>query len=319
MPLKPGLLRVVRRPQVETAWAAAAQVVISGAAGRPWAAFVNGRFEQVEREVYRKVEDQVWWLFVDCNGNWMVGTTAGKDARKTRSLGAAHSVASADGMPPPAGASWWQVGPSDSMWVEQTLEVEVLSAAQAREWAARHAHQVGAPAAASRATSLSLPTLRPGVGIFAADRSGNLLRVAWRPQVEAAWAAAHQVVLIGAAGLAAAKVNGRFEQVEREVYRKVGEPGLWLFVAKKGTWSVGATAGKDARKTESAGWAHSVALAGRMPPPVGTGQWHVHDDTKWAEQTLEVEVLDAAQAREWAEQVGALPSCHAALCECDCR
>ena len=112
-------------------------------------------------------------------------------------------------------------------------------------------------------------------------------------------------MISGVTGPDAAKVNGRFEQVEREVYRKVGEPGLWLFVAKKGTWSVGATAGKDARKTESAGWAHSVALAGRMPPPVGTGQWHVHDDTKWAEQTLEVEVLDAAQAREWAEQVGA--------------
>ena len=138
----------------------------------------------------------------------------------------------------------------------------------------------------------------------------TLLRAVWRLQVEAAWAAAPaQVVISGAEGPNAASVNGRFEQVERGVYRKVGEPGLWLFVAKKGTWSVGATAGKDARKTESAGWAHSVALAGRMPPPVGTGQWHVHDDTKWAEQTLEVEVLDAAQARELAarqaEQVGA--------------
>ena len=42
-----------RRGQVE---AAAAQVVISGAAG-PGAWLANGRFEQVEWEVYRKVGD----------------------------------------------------------------------------------------------------------------------------------------------------------------------------------------------------------------------------------------------------------------------
>ena len=28
----------------------------------------------------------------------------------------------------------------------------------------------------------------------------------------------------------AAKVKGRFEQVKRDVYRKVGKPGKWLFV-----------------------------------------------------------------------------------------
>ena len=47
-----GLVRL----QVEAAWVAAAQVVISGAVG-PRADFVNGRFEQVEWEVYRKVGD----------------------------------------------------------------------------------------------------------------------------------------------------------------------------------------------------------------------------------------------------------------------
>ena len=55
-----------------------------------------------------------------------------------------------------------------------------------------------------------------------------------RVQVEAAWAAAAQVVLSGAAGPSAARVNGRFEQVEREVYQKVGEPDRWLFVDCKG-------------------------------------------------------------------------------------
>ena len=136
-----------------------------------------------------------------------------------------------------------------------------------------------------------------------------------RLQVEAAWAAAAQVVISGAAGSSAAIavfINGRFEQVDREVYRKVGEAGRWLFVAKSGFWHVSNTADKDARKTESRGLAHSVAPAGEMPPPAEAGRWQVADGKggKWVEQTVEVEVLDAAQAREWAarqaEQVGAL-------------
>ena len=120
------------------------------------------------------------------------------------------------------------------------------------------------------------------------------------PQVEAAWAAAAQVVISGAAGPKAARVNGRFEQVDREVYAKVGDPGVWLFVDMHGRWVVGDTANKDARKTESAGWAHSVASAGGMPPPAGAGRWKVYDGTKWVEQTVEVELVSAAQAREWA-------------------
>ena len=128
-----------------------------------------------------------------------------------------------------------------------------------------------------------------------------------RLQVEAAWAfgAASQVVISGAEGPSAVRVNGRFEQVEREVYRKVGEPDEWLFIDKDDEWTVGATAGKDARKTEWRGSAllcsaHSVALAGGMPPPDGAGRWKVYDGTKWVEQTVEVELVSAAQAREWA-------------------
>ena len=57
-------------------------------------------------------------------------------------------------------------------------------------------------------------------------------------QVEAA---AH-VVLSGVTSTPptlAAKVNGRFAQVERDVHRKVGNPDTWLFVAKDGHWYVG--------------------------------------------------------------------------------
>ena len=127
------------------------------------------------------------------------------------------------------------------------------------------------------------------------------------PQVEAAWAAATQVVISGVTGPDAAEVNGRFEQVEREVYAKVGELDRWLFVDNDGNWMVGDTADKDARKTESLGVAYSVDLGGGMPPPAGPGRWKVRDSTDgtrhgWVEQTVQVEVLDAAQA--W-QQVGA--------------
>ena len=71
---------------------------------------------------------------------------------------------------------------------------------------------------------------------------------------------------------------------------------------------VGFTTNKDDRKTESNGWAQSVASAGGMPPPAGAGRWKVWDNTKWVEQTGGVELFFAAQAREWAarhaQQVG---------------
>ena len=52
--------------------------------------------------------------------------------------------------------------------------------------------------------------------------------------MEAAWAAAQQVVISGAAGPKAARINGRFELVEREVHRDVVAPDTWLYVAKAG-------------------------------------------------------------------------------------
>ena len=134
-----------------------------------------------------------------------------------------------------------------------------------------------------------------------------------RPQVEAAWAAAAQVVISGAVGPRAAHLNGRFEQVEREVYRKVEVPDEWLFVDKDGDWMVGSTAVKDARKTKSAGWAVSVASAGGMPPPAGLGRWqvsHGNDVVDWIEQTVRVEVFSTAhEARKWAEKVRTSQHC----------
>ena len=68
---------------MEAAWAAARSVVVSGAAGLI-AGLVNGRYEATaDREVYAKVGDPGQWLFVDKDGDWTVGDTADKDARRT--------------------------------------------------------------------------------------------------------------------------------------------------------------------------------------------------------------------------------------------
>eukprot|EP01051_Picozoa_sp_SAG22_P014665 SAG22_NODE_1813_length_3512_cov_103.505703_1_plen_792_part_10 len=251
--------------QVEAAWAsdAAQQVMIGGATG-PNADKVNGRYEFVDREVYRKFGDSTKWLFVSVkSGYWLVGNTAEKDARKTKSSGWAHPVAAAGGLPPVAGAVKWKVAHGNGNWVEQTVRVEVLDAAAARQ------------------------------------------ESQWRAEeVEAAWAsdAAQQVMIGGATGPNADKVNGRYEFVDREVYRKVGDPGKWLFVNKTGEWYVGNTAEKDARKTKPAGRAYQVAAAGGLPPAAGAVKWQVAVDGAFVEQTVRVEVLDAAAARREAQR-----------------
>ena len=112
-----------------------------------------------------------------------------------------------------------------------------------------------------------------------------------------AWAAAKHAVISGATGLNADTANGEFEQVEREVYRKVGDLDRWLFVDVKNKWIVGNTANKDVRKTKSSGFAYLVAAAGRMPPPAGPSVWKVSGGNGWVEQTLQVGLLSAAQVR----------------------
>ena len=81
----------------------------------------------------------------------------------------------------------------------------------------------------------------------------------------------------------------RFEQMEREVYAKVGEPNLWLYINSKGNWLVGGTPGKDKRRTNSLGVGRSVASAGGLPPPAGPGRWQMHGDgSEWVEQTVQI-------------------------------
>eukprot|EP01050_Picozoa_sp_SAG11_P029798 SAG11_NODE_8534_length_1004_cov_1.662983_1_plen_334_part_11 len=118
-------------------------------------------------------------------------------------------------------------------------------------------------------------------------------RKAW---AEAEAQAERWVVLGGAAGPNAETVNGRYEAtVEREVYRKAGDASTWLFVTKTGKWMVGATADKDARKTRSSGWAHTVAPAGGRPPPAAAAvPWNVLcGKGDWREQALRVELPSA--------------------------
>ena len=64
-------------------------------------------------------------------------------------------------------------------------------------------------------------------------------------------------------------MSGSLGNFPREVYRKVGEPFRWLYVAKNDCWMVGNTRGKEQRRTHSFGAAHSLAKAGGQPPPAG--------------------------------------------------
>ena len=115
--------------ELEEAWAAASMVVISGATG-PRSKNVDGRFELVEREVYSKVGDLGTWLFIDSKGNWVVGPTKGKDARKTALNGWAHTVAGADGKPPPSGAREWQLYDyAKKEWHKHTLQAKLFNPA----------------------------------------------------------------------------------------------------------------------------------------------------------------------------------------------
>ena len=273
-------------------------------------------------------------LYRMADGDWCLNQTFQPDER----FAMAH-IRDSFSASPPAGEALWQVGRdlcdleklgagADTHWATGALVL--VTGAEAAAHAARHkatedarlaaamqdlAQQVGAPhcSSSSRATSLSLARLRPDVGVFSLLTALATCCGLWRqPQADAAWAAAAQVVLSGAAGVNASWVNGRFEQVNREVYRQVGDPDpWWLFVNSNGTWWVSNTAGKDARKTGSNGWAHSVAPAGGMPPAAGAGRWQVFHGGRWVEQTVEVELLDAAQVREWAarqaQQVSAPP------------
>eukprot|EP01046_Picozoa_sp_COSAG06_P083948 COSAG06_NODE_30802_length_532_cov_0.812933_1_plen_141_part_10 len=105
-----------------------------------------------------------------------------------------------------------------------------------------------------------------------------------RKRQEEAWAAAQQVVITGATGSGADLVNGRFVFVDREVYQKVGATDRWLFLTRNDKWMVGGTDGKNKRKIKATGWAHSVVLAGGMPPVAGAVPWRVLGDGDWVEQ-----------------------------------
>lgn len=108
---------------------------------------------------------------------------------------------------------------------------------------------------------------------------------------DAAAGAAGAVVVGGAAGPCADKVNGRYEATaDREVYAKAGDPGRWLFVATNGKWMVGPTRNKDARN--AAGHAYQAAAAGGRPPAAGSAvAWKVSHgkSSPWVEQRLRVE------------------------------
>jgi hypothetical protein len=122
------------------------------------------------------------------------------------------------------------------------------------------------------------------------------VRQVWAQQV---WAAARLVMVRGVTGDNANFVNGLFELVEAEVYRKVGAADHWLFLDKNDHWAVGGTTQKDTRQTQASSQAYMVDVAGGLPPSNGTTQgWKVAENDTWIEQTAVVEVFDATQAEK---------------------
>ena len=212
------LLQKAAEDAQRVAWAAAQQVVISGATG-PSTDDVNGRYDRVDpanrtanrvdrvyRKVYRKVGERDRWLFVNSNGKWMVGTTENKKTRKTESTGYAEPVALADGLPPAAGDVWWSVWDGiGKSWVEQMVQVETLDASQvatveaARSAAEQEAAAITAAAAAHPVVVCGGEELKPryrevvlmptgkeanGQPVWSTQSGGGLhLYVMWNGQV----------------------------------------------------------------------------------------------------------------------------------------
>ena len=88
--------------------------------------------------------------------------------------------------------------------------------------------------------------------------------------------AAAVVAIVGAAGPNAERLNGRYQPTaDREVYTKIGAPNRWLFVNSNDEWMASSTAGKDDRRANSVGCAHSVSAASGLPPAASGGQWQV--------------------------------------------
>ena len=101
-----------------------------------------------------------------------------------------------------------------------------------------------------------------------------------------------KVLIKGATGPNSGIINGAFEVAERPdneppIYRRVDGRDAWLYVDKDGEWAVGGKEDKDARKTSSNCWAHSVEAKGRLPHELGAA-WQVVVSGEWTEQQLRV-------------------------------
>ena len=154
------------RPRKGTA---ARLVVISGATGLS-AAEVNGRFEQVEREVYRKVGQPDTWLF-----GWWASQPTRTTGRRSRTAGLSRWRRRAGCRRQPGRADG-RCGTIPSGSSRRGGGRTVLRRASSGVGgAARPACRC--PLQQQARPPASLPTLRPGIGVFAADSSGNLLRL----------------------------------------------------------------------------------------------------------------------------------------------
>ena len=101
-------------------------MLIEGATG-PNLGGINGAFEVAERPdneppIYRRADGRDWWLFVNKDDKWEVGSKESKDARKTSSARTAHLMEAAQGRLPHEVGTLWKVW-DDREMAEQQLRV----------------------------------------------------------------------------------------------------------------------------------------------------------------------------------------------------
>ena len=91
------------------------------------------------------------------------------------------------------------------------------------------------------------------------------------------------------------------EYFEPDLYVKVlskNDDVMWLFINSRGQWQVSSTKEKNKRMKSGSppgAWAATIdASASGLPPSVGLAKWHVWDNERHIEQTLQMDHIDVS-------------------------
>jgi hypothetical protein len=219
---------------------------------------------------YRQRADPDQWLFRATDGTWWVSDTERKDARKTAGCAFTADPVADGTLPHEAPAGGWKVWVDGTYVRQPAVTVRGVTEAEADRLDAAAA----AEAAAAWARAADRVARAPVVRIDGARGSSagyvNGLYDRQPPRAAAGGGAA-------AAGAVAAAAGA-------PDYRQRANPDRWLFRATDGTWYVGDTEWKDARK--AIGWARTAGpiAAGTLPHEAPAGGWKVWDGKAWNPQ-----------------------------------